>query len=94
MPLPGGTDAGGSRSEAVASQYCAVAGTASSTDAGHDGTENAAVAALDCGGIIADTPGSHRDDGGVTCSRYEPPLGHAGSAKFRSNLYQPSASVT
>jgi hypothetical protein len=65
----GATDSGGGSSEGAASQCCAVAGTASSIEAGHDGTMNAAVAADDCGGMMSETPGKYADDGGVTCKR-------------------------
>ena len=67
MPaLRAGTEVGGANADGADSQYCVVAGTASSAVVGQDGTENAGVVAPNCGGIIVDSPARNRDDGGVT----------------------------
>ena len=53
--VPAVADGGGCSSDAVDSQCWAVAGTASSMEAGHDGTMNAAVVAELSGGMIVET---------------------------------------
>ncbi len=56
-PLRAGTDVGGANSDGADSQYCVVAGTASSGVVGHDGTENGALAAFDSGGMMRGVAG-------------------------------------
>jgi hypothetical protein len=50
--LRAATDVAGADSDDCASQYSEVVGIASSTVAGHDGTDNAGVEALEVGGMI------------------------------------------
>ena len=87
MPgVAGGTDWAGGWDEACGSQKPAGTETVSSTPPGQAGTDRGGVDASELAGISVEAPGMYPLVGGVTATRYAPPLGQAASEKFRSNL--------